>query len=199
MVTCDAASAVCLSSHCDNTPAVGVACSCETAAGDAMDATTCARSPQLIADVPASLEFAFVLFKPARQTAEAVVRNPSEEPSAVLEYRIARAAEVDGFVNVSKAGGVIPPLGQTDLFTVTVDAARLQARHAPYWFTVTILGQGVCACDDMGDITLRGAVYVNAELDANRTVLTLDAASVVAGASVAYSYEPVRPERARRV
>ena len=142
-------------------------------------------------EVPASLEFTFLLSKPARQTAEAVVRNPSEEPSAVLEYRIARAAEVDRFVNVSKAGGVIPPLGQTDLFTVTVDSARLQARHAPYWFTVTIVGRGVCACDDMGDITLRGAVYVNAELDANHTVLTLDASSVVAGASVAYSYEPV--------
>ena len=106
VATCDAAAAVCLAPHCEEGPAVGVACACASAAGDVVDATACARAPQMVADVPASLEFAFVLTKPARQTAEAVVRNPSQEPSAVLEYSLALAAEVAGFLNVSKAGGV---------------------------------------------------------------------------------------------
>ena len=186
VATCAESRSLCLSQHCDDGAAeVGFACLCD-AAGAPRSATECVDHPQMEVLVPSSLELTYLLRKPESAYEEMVLSNPSY--TRPLEWHAEQEGE---FCNASATQGSIAMKDQ-QIISVTAESANLQARAEPYLFNFTYTGSGLCACDDQRPITMKGAVYVSAELDTNRTTVTLDESnSMVAGSAIRFDVTPV--------
>ena len=195
VATCAESSSLCLSQHCDDSGAqIGFACFCD-AAGAQQSATECVNHPQMEVLVPSSLELTYLLRKPESASEEMVLLNPSH--TRPLEWH---AKHKGGFWNASATQGNIA-MNDQQVISVTAESANLQARAEPYLFNLTYTGLGLCACDDQRAITMKGVVYVSADLDTKRTTVTLDESkSMVAGSAIYFDVTPVsaRPRATAR-